>query len=140
MMFEDSKKVAAVALGSFLDHISDSKNNRNNRSTSSATSSSSASSSNTNNTIGKSPMARLSNFFTHSSSTSKNNNNSTPSTVRSSSRIVELGIATEVNNSVMSPNSQPSEASQLSGRKMINALRFELSKWNEGMFCEKLKN
>ena len=139
MMFEDSKKVAAVALGSFLDHISDSKNNRSNRSTSSATSSSSASSSNTNNTIGKSPMARLSNFFTHSSSTSKNNN-STPSTVRSSSRIVELGIATEVNNSVMSPNSQPSEASQLSGRKMINALRFELSKWNEGMFCEKLKN
>ena len=125
-MLEDSKKQIAVALGSFLDHISDSKNNRNNRSTSS---------SNANNTIGKSPIARLSNFFTHSSSTSKNNN-STPSTVRSSSRIVELGIATEVNNSVMSSNSQSVEASQLSDRKMINALRFELSKWNEGMFCQ----
>jgi serine/threonine protein kinase len=132
MMFEDSKKVAAVALGSYLDHASSrvgSKGGKQNKTSRSLPYSASPESQH-----GKSPIARISHglssmFHSKSSNSggSSGSNGATAKTTTGSSRIVELGITEEVHNGIMSPRSL-----QPSGRKMIDELRDKLSKWNEG--------
>ena len=120
MMFEDTQKHAHVALESLLD-TSPSKSSRSSRG--SSLSSSPAS-------VGKSPMARLSNGLA-SMFHGKGSSPSTTTSTATNNRIVELNVGSTTSNSAKTTTTE-----QLSGKEMIGALRERLLKWNEGGMSE----